>query len=139
MNFKLLNHPYDLRLKKIKFEQIDNKYKFRYYATNRKKIIGLIELCIDPVSYYQGTGSIDKLYVKEIYRRNGIATSLMNMALNTFYKNRIEEISLVASPYQNGLSLLQLIKFYESFGFEQTLPGDCIMYDCPMIKINKYK
>jgi len=137
MNFHSIDYPYDLRIKKIKFEkEIFSNDKvhvkeYHYRAINRRKVIGFI---ITHNYLFKKEGCIANLYVEKFYRRNGIGTSLMNMAINDIHENKIKETSLIALPHPDGPSLKEIIKFYESFGFKINQYYEDDYSCCEMIK-----
>ena len=61
---------------------------------------------------------IDEIYIKETDRNLGIGTKLLN-AFIKFAKSNNKDIVLYASPINTKMSLDDLIKFYNKFGFEQ--------------------
>lgn len=84
-------------------------------AFENKELVGFI--CIDKHWYSKRErktlGAIHELVVAKAYRRKGIATKLVNRALELFKENGLDSIELWA-----GVNNLAAIKLYEKLGFE---------------------
>lgn len=65
-----------------------------------RKIVGTISL--SKHQKLNGSAWIKRLYVHERYRRKGIATCLLNVALEFAIKNRYRYAEIVASEYTEG-------------------------------------
>jgi GNAT superfamily N-acetyltransferase len=67
--------------------------------------------------------SIKHLQVDSSYRKNGVGDLLMNLALDYFELQGVNTIYLNACPMGNGISLDNLISFYESYDFKPLIHG----------------
>ena len=67
--------------------------------------------------------SINHLKVNDNWLRRGIGDGLMNQALDYFELHGNETIYLNACPMGHGISLPDLVEFYESYGFKQIIHG----------------
>jgi len=75
----------------------------------------------DVIIYPEPTNNayeIDEIYIKAADRNLGIGTKLLN-AFIEFAKSNNKDIVLYASPFNNEMTIDDLIKFYNKFGFEQ--------------------
>jgi GNAT superfamily N-acetyltransferase len=59
--------------------------------------------------------SIQLIYVKPIYRKKGVATLLLQRCIDRYGSN---DMTLLACPVDNDVSLDVLSHFYERHGFE---------------------
>lgn len=83
-------------------EFIHNKYGYCYYDTETG-----------------GRALIFNLYVEPEYRRQGHATKLIQMVINEIRRTGYDrEIEIVAEPYENSISLKDIIAFYEKMGLK---------------------
>ena len=70
-----------------------------------------IGYCISTIND-SGMGEIDSIYIKELYRRNGIGKRLMEIALRW-----LEDHGVTGKVLSVGSGNDEVIKFYEMFGF----------------------
>lgn len=104
-----------------------NKIKENFLATvqsNRANIFlmsdnseqkGYVSLSVQPFIDKNGIGYIESIYVKPEYRRQKLATKLINFSQEYFLEQNIYNIQLDVSKINE-----EAIKFYESLGFEAT-------------------
>jgi GNAT superfamily N-acetyltransferase len=78
-----------------------------YKATNRGSLVGMARVWINKTVLIEYIGTLP------IYRRRGIARQLMNRIIADY---STMNLSLIACSF-GGMSLPELIKFYESLGF----------------------
>ena len=70
-----------------------------------------IGYCISVISNRE-VGEIESIYIEEEYRRNGIASNLMNRALSW-----MDENSVKSKKISIAVGNEEVIKFYQKFGF----------------------
>lgn len=80
---------------------------------NGVKKIALIDLCREKEGIYK----IEKLRVLKDYRRNGIATFMMERVIEWAKLREVKELYLFASADRFFMSQSDLMKFYSEFGF----------------------
>ena len=84
---------------------------------------GYIELSKDCCD--NGAYEIDMVQVNE--KRKGTGTKLMQWAIKWATKKDVN-LTLCACPQDDSIELEDLVKFYESFGFEETYrQSDCVL------------
>jgi GNAT superfamily N-acetyltransferase len=75
-----------------------------FVAVSNKKVIGIIS--------ERGHGQISMMFVDKKYHRQGIATKLMELMVNSLKNDGVNLITVNSSPYA--------VPFYHNFGFIDT-------------------
>lgn len=78
---------------------VHNKYGWCYYETTSPRM-----------------ALIYNLYVKKEYRRQGKARHLIELVLAELNTMGIKKFDIKVEPYEDSISVEDLIKFYESMG-----------------------
>jgi GNAT superfamily N-acetyltransferase len=94
-------------LKKTKY----NRYIWKYYLTNEKRIIGSIK-----VKYKERELTLLNLNIEPEHRGKGLAKALLQIVIDKHGSK--EELYIKPNPYKDQpVSRDKLEKFYQSFGF----------------------
>jgi GNAT superfamily N-acetyltransferase len=95
-----------LELEKYKFENVEGQ------------IISAIKTKSDIGRIHYSNCFIRYLYVNESHRNQGLATRLMNCAIQDMENvEKCSSIRLFVSPQEDGVSKVRLFQFYGKFGF----------------------
>ena len=86
-----------------------------FLMSDNNKLKGYISLSVQPFIDRNEIGYIESIYVKPEYRRQKIATKLMQFSQEYFLEQNINNIQLDVSKINE-----EATKFYESLGFEVT-------------------
>ena len=79
-------------------EALNNKNELTYIARYNNEAVGFIcGQLYSSICYTSKQGEITELYVKEAFRRKGIATMLMKHLENELIKNNVHEIKLITN------------------------------------------
>ena len=97
------------------WDNIENNNIKYFLAKDDQKIIGSCFICIIPCLIFKGKsiGFIEHVIVDENYRRKGVGTTLMEMAIKYSKENNCYKIIL-----QSGKKRTEGHKLYEKMGFD---------------------
>jgi len=94
-------------------EIMNSKNIYIFVAEEKNKLIGFIEVQkISKLRKAKYNGVIERLFVKEIYRRKGIASKLMKAVIDWTEKNHLVDLRLYS-----GYDYKIAHAFYEKLGF----------------------
>ncbi|MBU0757319.1 MAG: GNAT family N-acetyltransferase [Nanoarchaeota archaeon] len=86
------------------------------FAVNKDKLVGMIVFKIQTKVKVQHVANIYAMYVKKEYRRKGIASQLINAAIEKIKENpNVEKVKLAADALQKPA-----IALYKKHGFKET-------------------
>ena len=117
---------YDDKVKPIKVKKyycnyINDPTKYLYLCEDNKKIVGYIYTIS-----IGGALKIDALFVKEDYRKKGIATKLINEIINYAKTNNIKYITI--NVLENNIKAKELYSKYFKLNAKNGIREELIMY-----------
>ena len=101
-------------LESMKESLANNKNELIYIAKHHDKAVGFIcGQIYSSICYTSKQGEMTELYVKEDYRRMGVATKLVKHMENELIKNGVHEITLIT-----GQKNFKAQSLYEKCGYD---------------------